>query len=237
MWQEELPVTLQIAAICNDGWVLASDRRQVDHYPLRTSSSVKKLMLVDGRLAYSVWGNRLAVLAGNELVDAISAGRLRIDNENTLRQGLTALGDLVWRRARTDMENDLTPIDPDPNSQGIVVFFPNRADCFWILGVGRRSFAEVHTDKLPIGDRANPATFFLDRYHSLTMSIDELIFLAAHVICLGETFNSSGVSGLDMIVRRGDTISEQNRGELITLKQRSLELDLKLSDCFHPLTH
>lgn len=225
-------MTLQIAAICKDGWVLASDRMQLDdHFTTRVSSSVKKIVVVEELgLTYSFWGNRLAEFAGSELTNSLRANKLSLDNEHRLQEELVNLGNLVWQPAKIDLHTDTRPIDTDPTSQGLAIFLkePFR---FRVLGVGRRSFAEVHSDKAVFGDSRNPATFLLEHYYSDITSVEQLTFLVSHVICLGPEFNSSGVGGrFDVITHKDGKLHELQGHEIALLAQRSFDLDLRIRD-------
>jgi hypothetical protein len=221
----EEPVTLQIAAICDDGWVLASDRRE---QLFRHSSMTKKIFTdFNAKITYATFGTaEVAKLAAQELLNDLVTGRSVLTGDLPTGQWLEALANRAWQNANALFASQ--SINSDPLVQGLTIFFHDRPQEFWIMQLGRQSMVKAFFDKRPRGDFTNPATFFLERYYASNLSAEELTLLAAHVICLAAEFNRSGVAGLDITVCKNGRVRELTAPELRQLRIRSAEIDDKI---------
>lgn len=221
-------MTLQIAAICNTGWVLASDRRELLVH-LRSSTSKISTDRQLGITYALVGASLVAEIAVQELVAEMNAQAL-LKSEMDLKRALEALANRAWQKACDTITSET--IDPDLSAQGLTIFFHDSPTVVWALYIGRISVAQSFSDKRIRGDFTNLANFFVERYYSSALSPSDLAFLATHTICVAPRFNSSGIGGLDITVCENGTVRELSAGEVRQLQQRSLELDMKLGDYF-----
>ena len=126
-------MTFQVAMMASDGWVLASDTRAYDPYPMRVtdhamlapvmSATSKILYRADLSLIYSVFGtDSVARLVGSELESRVAAGV----TPDQRREVLSAAG----------MEGLKRHGKPDIGS-GLLVVFLTPAPQIWVLECGR----------------------------------------------------------------------------------------------------
>jgi hypothetical protein len=226
---EEGPMTLQIAAICETGWMIASDRRQQHG---RMQSMTTKLF-TDKFLSvtYATFGNgEIALIAAEELKRELRGNNLPLNNPQQLQTCLVGLGERIWQRAFDEIKSE--EISPDPLLQGLTIFFHGDPTAFWVLQIGRDSVAQAFEDSWPRGDFANPAMCFWGKYYSSALTPHQLAYLAAHVICIAPYWNRSGIAGLNVTLctKIDDKykVEELSKSELKVIKERSEKLDRSL---------
>ena len=225
-------MTLQIAAICDTGWVMASDRmEQID----RTSSSVNKIFTDDELgITYAVCGSTaVARLAARELIDELRSGSWPITGLQQ-QYWLETIADKAWRDASATITTK--PVEADNTAQGITIFFHNVPTIGWALYIGQSSLAQAFSNKRVRADYTNPAICFFEKYYSPDLLPRQLAYLAAHSICIAPYWNKSGIEGLDITIYENEngkgTIHRMEGGELTHLKKRSDELDHWLTNHF-----
>ena len=183
-------MTLQIAMICDEGWLLASDRRRTESSALRVRSSTDKIV-VSAKLgiAYSCFGDDCAVLVGDELMSNLPSPNP--ESGEAFRLWLIALGNKTWERLT---KNGVTAgISASHTSRGLIICLENSPAKFWLLGIGQQSNAVPITDKYVSGDSRNTARFFVERYHSADLALSRLMLLAVHTIATAEKLNPAAV--------------------------------------------
>jgi hypothetical protein len=115
---------------------------------------------------------------------------------------------------------------------GLTIFFSPEAREFWVLKIGRNSIAHAYMDKCVMGDVANPATYFLERCYRPTLPVSQLIFLAAHIILMGPSFNSVGVGGLNITKCEAGKAESLSLDQLHDLEKRSFQVDEQIGSLF-----
>lgn len=194
---EELPVTLQIAMIASDGWILASDRRSVGHSRQQDGSDAfltKDTRKIEAspsglNLAYMCAGSDDVRRAGIALVDRLKDTNLPFN----------------WQ----DIRSELAPFGKaqQPLSYGsyclTMVFYPPALSKpqLWSVKLRPNPLPEQVTQFDVSGDFNSGARLLPQLYYS-KRSCDELIRLAAFTILYGHLFNPSNVAGLDVLVGR-----------------------------------
>lgn len=233
--QEEEPVTLQIAAICNTGWALASDR--MERLDDRTGTLTDKIFTdADAGVTYATCGNSaVAKLTGYAMLAALKNKSLpgpRFMRERRLCE----IANDAWQQAFDT--TTIRPPDADRSEQGLTIFFHDDPTIGWALFIGKNwSVAESILDKRTRADRTNPAVFFFEKYYRAELSPLPLGYLAAHTICIAPFFNKTGIGGLDVTVceQQPDgtyAISPLSRSQLRELVNQSVELDNYLWEHF-----
>ncbi len=118
-------VTLQVALVGSGGWVLASDRRQLDDSGTRIASTRPKLVIEPALgLAFSYAGDALAIKAGYALADALKTRRISTDEPQAFLSGLVSIGNTVWREASRDFKL-VGLINPAHTARGLFVCLAN----------------------------------------------------------------------------------------------------------------
>lgn len=86
-------------------------------------------------------------------------------------------------------------------------------------------------DNLAIsGDRTNAAIFYAERYHKDVSTVDEGIFLSAHLVVSSEILNTAGIQGLEVAVCSPDGITLMSDEEIKMLRLRSLQNDKRIGN-------
>ena len=225
---EEPRVTLQVGFVAKSGWIIATERTQVDvDGAIRVSDETVKLV-TNEEIACASSGDALSMIAAEQLVETSS----QIDRNRT-RRSLAIFGDNMWER----YHNVCDPPFPEYYNRGLLIGFQEPRDLLWILNVGKRSHATPCPARKLAGDQRNPAAFFL-KYYSRSASLEQLTLLATHIITIGAELNSAGVGrGLDIAVCEegveNGVVRKLSESEVEELQQRSLEADRKISQLFH----
>ncbi len=97
----------------------------------------------------------------------------------------------------------------------------------WHLSFGQHAVMHDQDTKMVYGDPANPLIFFSEEFHKTERTVDELAFLASHIIVAGAKYNAM-IDGLDLIVwREGtDKLEPLNDAALeVRSKQFTADLD------------
>ncbi len=203
MFQEDQEVTLQVAMIGSDGWVLASDRVRVSPGP-RLRSSVNKIVLhEEAGLAYSFFGDDVAAMVGDQLSLEFPKLDVGIEKRSDFRSWLFSLGNREWAKMKDAYPSLLAGSD----NRGLLVFVRNSPERFWLFGIGERSLVmEQQTTKNVVGDAPNTARFFPDYYYSNRVTVAQLTYLAVHTINIGALMNPTGIGlGIDVLTYHAKT--------------------------------
>jgi hypothetical protein len=220
---EEIPMTLQIAMIAKDGWLIASDMCRTLAMRMRTASLTTKIVIGSARdLAYAFAGDDCAILAGIELERQYS--QMPLDNLDLLRSALETLGNASWQKAKRGLP---MPPHPGPN-RSLLIGFAGGTFPLWDLRIGEdRSIAYNVADKIAVaGDDTSPALFFAERYYNSNLTVEALMPLAAHIILTGAHF-SEYVRELEMVVYKAGQFTTHRRGSdlLRRLTENSNKID------------
>jgi hypothetical protein len=210
-----------------DGIVLASDKNTFVYDPT-SNHSVGENFLRSKILIDSTHGIAIAH-AGNEFTERV-AKRIQADD--------SALGVKLTRNKLEDFASAALKEEetPSPGRQGELIIVskddPRRIHyvSFGLLGSNLQVMAELgySETKKRAGDTSNSAIFFSERYHSGEKdTVDQLVFLAAHVIRSARHLNSR-IDGLEVIKCTSDGIKRLTDSEVARLTERSDELDNKI---------
>jgi hypothetical protein len=243
LYQEELPMTFCIFAFASDGWVMAADRAEIATWGegTRVREAAKKIRWDnDARVAACYAGDTVARSIAEDIVTGIRQGRLdpgKHEIEDDRRLAIEEIGN------RT-LETEKTLVGFDRYNSGyfrtILVVLPSQ-EVWKIQGTNssiRATLMPSDNRALFIGDRANPAVFFPQRYYSAfndnLRSVDELIFFAGHSVLEAHFFNRHAIEGLNMLTyKRINGQTSQFRfyedSDLVTLKTKSVALSEKIA--------
>jgi hypothetical protein len=200
----------------------------------RVSSSVTKIVVDPSLgLALSTAGDEFASKAGHELVKRFRSQKIATDDPYEFARSIEALVNKIWREAARDFKS-VGPIDPSHTARGLFVCLAKYPRGILCVGIGRRSYAQWFRDVRVAGDANNAAKFFVARFYSeLKSSLQELIFLAAHVVTIGAKLAPTGVGGgLDIAICEDGMVRLLSESETEGLQQRSLEADRKMGQLF-----
>jgi hypothetical protein len=217
-------MTFQVALKASDGWVLASDTRAYDPYPMRvrdgskvapTLSPVSKIVYrPDLSLIYAIsGGNNLAQQAGTLLENKIKS----VLDVSTRRQLLTEAG------------GEAMIAQPTKGSGGgLLIIFLAPSPEIWTLDVGSSA---VQRPEFGFGGAGNLAMYFVQRLYR-QRSVNELTLLAAYSVLEAAYCNPSVVDGLEMYWSHDGVIHQATALELQNLRERSALLQMRMSELF-----
>lgn len=78
------------------------------------------------------------------------------------------------------------------------------------------------------GDSANSALFFAERYHQTSLTVAELIPLAAHIIVSAHPLNTAGVSGLEIVTCDSSGVKRIPINSIEALERKAQALDIRI---------
>jgi hypothetical protein len=217
---EEFPVTLQVAMKGTNGWLLASDTKE-NQYPfpapslepvqqrVRSASNVPKIFVVRSPdLAYMCAGEQVSRDFANHFVAVRKATSQPLSR------------DFLFDNLRSFCEQD----ERTASSFGWMVLAEHRQKSLWKLLVSQHPDVSEFYDYFVVGDVTNSARFFLERFYE-DRPVEELLFLAAHVIVAGNRLNPTGIGGLEIVFSDGksDQLTEwrTRSHEIFELTKRS----------------
>ena len=222
-------MTLQIAMMASDGWIIASDKRDfVDPIGPRRFRGIGSLtkMILDQTtgMGLAFWGERWASLVGEALIDSYKADWL--SNPDLVKRDFRRIANSVWEREDLSRRS---PGQTEPTLsaawgyRGLIVGLAGASIPFWTIDVGKNSdvMSQQGTEPILAGDVGNPAIFFAYRYFRQNASVEKLKLLAALVVLVARDFNSQGIDGLDLMVCRGRELQVLDADEISNLVAQS----------------
>jgi hypothetical protein len=231
LFSEEVPpMTLHILLTTaeRDGLVWATERSAFLGEGHGNFATVEKIRhLKDQKLAFSAWGDAVAVSAISTFGD-YAVNRNAPSGENELMSWLGEFANSVPTLAKRMGE----PVNP--SARGLFVASLGRSP-----RVYRVSFREGHIPPsvMPIYDQAhatagdveNPANLFVRYYYPrCKRSIEELLLLGVHTLRLAKVLNSYGVGDPDVWACKDGVFEQLGAARLLELVRRSESLDEKL---------
>jgi hypothetical protein len=226
VWQdyEELPVTLQVAMIASDGWVIASDERSTLQGPgwIRQQHDTDKIAYRSG-VASFVWGDECALIAQQRILDELRPIAESIGKPE-FRQAARGIAQEVWQSLARSTSFKLAP----EGIRGITFAAVGNKQEMWDLTFGEHSRMIPIDTKRVFGDPANPVIFFSEQYYEKKAKAAELAILASHIVLQGVRYNRM-VGGLKVM-----TWSEPDTAPRVLdsteLTKRSQALEVALAD-------
>ena len=221
--EEELNMTLQVALVGKDGFVIASDMKAVAESLIRRATEMRQILISEkGDLVCAFSGHHLLSKAANRLLKSASEPGTNISL--CLEAKAEQAFDDYERNIQVTIHGDLIVAIPGTPPQMWNVSFLN----------GQASSQPV-SDRVIRGDRINPAVFFAERYHAVEQSVEELKVLAAHTVIEGGLLDPTYVGGLDVLVStNGEKPRFLEEHELQLLRSRSADIHNALTTAIFP---
>jgi hypothetical protein len=233
-------MTLIIALRGSDGIVLATDTTVServskgisgeDQYP-EIDITLHSRKLLQGKLHGLAAG-----CAGHSAIGFDVARRILKDLEeldyvpDDLNDTLVRIGNEVYERKFPARDTQQRENSECPDIATVIVVNPLTRFCpLWKLAVNRESHAMPSDTKHFAGRQAISPVFFAERYYDKhdEFKIDDLVFLAAHVICTAGRM-TDGIGGLEIMTIRQDKTNFLEANVVEKLQKRSELLDEKL---------
>jgi len=228
VWQEELPMTFNLLAFALNGWVMASDRSQQNLVGnavvrVRTSATVTKILYDESVGAACCFaGDDCAEYVADDIMAELRNGTFVRDQRKQEFERIS--------NARCRSEAVRLGQDWQPRAARTVLLMLCDRQAGWMIHVGERTFARELNPygSVYIGDIANPAVFFPERYYPAYSTqlrrASELVFPMAHSVLEAHALNSSGIYGLDVLAYENGQFHWYSDAELKDLETRSKKL-------------
>jgi 20S proteasome alpha/beta subunit len=201
--EEELNMTLQVALVGKDGFVIASDTKASaggdsikpfsKDYRMYRSAETRKIVVSEDKTL-------VCAFSGHQTVSYVSSRLIRYVNENP--------GVDMSQRLEVVLQDLFATLDDNvqlATKGDLIVAIPAVGGRLWDASFGGGAVCCQETfDRVIGGDFANSAIYFPQAYHSTDRSVDELTMLAAHTIIEGGLRNPMTVGGLDVLVSKND---------------------------------
>ncbi|MGB8411909.1 MAG: hypothetical protein WCE23_03695 [Candidatus Binatus sp.] len=230
-------MTLVVAFLASDSWVLASDTRLYETgFSLDpntnqfisgtvTSSASKIQFDKESGIVFSFSGDGIGGLAGELLID-----KLRSTDATHTRTLLNEVGNETFQKHIAGKSG----INPALSRDLLIIFTKKNPVELWTLGIRASSIPAHHADKALIGDIANGAKLLWQLYYSPEQTCEQLRLLAAHTILMGHESHESLVAGLEMWWGNNQgTANPVEPTELRQLATRSVEIDKRIAKLFN----
>jgi hypothetical protein len=230
--EEEAPVTLQIALIGSDGWVLASDKKA--RSPLESASSwLTTKISYDTEWACSFWGDEIARAVHDQVIDALQSGELSL-KDKIFNAKLRQLSDRVWQSRFASAGEPERAAQAQHGRRGII-FMRKPPHHIVDLSISSQSTLEPSETKTARGDTRSSAVYLLECYYDRNKSqpVSTLKRLAAHTILMSSHINLQNIEGLQIVsCTINGAIVESNKDELEQLVAYSLAIDRDTKKAF-----
>jgi hypothetical protein len=229
-------MTLQVAMIASDGWLLASDLAGTEPVPT----------IVDGQGQPSVAGVRSAepkivrverhsliyAFAGTGSAKSSGAllGTIADGNPAAVVNDRMSFLCAVQQEAKTKYGNPVM----GPDGTLTILFLKPKAE-LWTLHLARCNIIGPRLDPpCAVAGAGNWAMFLPCRYYE-PRPLADLKLLAAHTILTGNYFNPTGVAGLQLwSAKHGEEPEEADEAEIRDLEKRSALLSDSLRTAIFP---
>jgi hypothetical protein len=213
-------MTIQVAMIASDGWVLASDRNAM--FPPRATALTAKIKFSD-EWACSFWGDECAQIVSNRLITESASGNLSLSPPDEER--FRALADDTWRKEYESQSRMAEDHRLAADRRRGVILLTRGQNAIVDLSIGRQSVSRILRTRFVGGDRQNLATYFVERYYSQAATVASLKQLAAHAVLRARDFNHQFIDDVQIVVCENGRVAEVNYAEVEKLKTWSKDLD------------
>lgn len=222
---KEKSMTMQVAMLAKDGFLVASDRL-VSRAQLATEHR-KIIASASGNVVVAAAGSNATGLFAQHWLKTLSDQNLKMSTEETLLESVES----AFADYSVDSPATARAL---PGSRLIVIVQGLRS--LWLVIFDRRPHVQLlagKSESLEINNIANPASFFALQYFSAEKTVDQLLPVAAHTILEGAKIEPDSVGGLDIYVSRtGESPRFLDPAEIDTLCLRSEELHKKITSEF-----
>jgi hypothetical protein len=237
IFQEEVPpMTLHILLMTGrrDGFVWVTERSAFlgsGHGDFATVEKIRHLK--DQELAFSGWGDGLAIAAINEFADHAAGRTGRFSDENEVMSSLMKFANAVQTPAKKAGD----PLNP--LVRGLFVATLGTSPriyrvSFWEGPLPPRVVPIYDQAHATAGDVDNPANLFVRYYYPrCEKSIEELLLLGVHTVRLAKTLNSFGVGDPDVWVCERGEFKQLTPDQIQTYVKLSESLDKKILSSLH----
>jgi hypothetical protein len=233
---EEWPMSFQVGINCNDGVVLASDKKMTRMEGVRTAYQTRKIEIFAAEnMAFCSTGDDFCVsftkIVREENQKSLLAGKCFRD----LKQALIDCVHAARQREAEHRDKRRGEIGKQPRELvgGSTLFVLREASKVQLWCVDTTAqFPNPFPvdDKMVVGDTTNAAVFFLNRYHAeIPSQVDAMLPLAVHTV---RAAKNEFVDGVEAGVFTQSQFRTLNDKELQSAIDVSVSVDLSVGRAF-----
>ena len=207
-------MTLQVAMIGSDGWVLASDMAVFGQHPTADRAEGRPAFLSTTKLVSKIVCRRdlhfIYAFFGDVDQVAAKAGRL-------LEERTASCPEPERRRALlAAIADELSGVE----DSGLLVIFWEPQTELWEVHIGREP---VRCARLTFGGAGNLALYYPFRFYGRNnpLSVKDLKFLAAYTILEGHEINPTVIEDLELWYAERGKVTKAGPDELAAIRQRA----------------
>jgi 20S proteasome alpha/beta subunit len=213
-------MTLQVALIGKDGFVIASDRKTVNEAMVRRTAETTKIIVSDDAdMVCAFSGNHIVSSVAQHVVTTLNSYGDRSDVESRLEKAV---------REKFDSYDGVPKQALATANRAMIVAAYNQKTGrtqLWEVIFNGQPFVNSFLDKAIGGDSINTAIFLIERYYG----VEDLKILAVHTVLEGHALNPSMVGGVDVVVsKHGEKPRLLTDEEVRPLRERSTEIHNKV---------
>ena len=220
-------MTYQITLKGIDGMVMARDRLEVEdsggEFPYPTKSHLTKISVSnDGRFAWSFYGDHMASCVAAKLNEELIP-------EST---GSVWLRDASIRAEIKGMEDWATNGGSGTRLPHGFVLADRQTNGIYKSVLDKRGLSIRDDNYLFTGQDRNAAALIVERFYDPSMTVDELVILAAYSVHVAHYVSPNFVNGLDIAAcRDGSGFRMLSRSESDSCLENAMNLETELRNC------
>jgi hypothetical protein len=178
--------------------------------------------LPEKQIAFSVWGDHIAVSANQEFRERIKAGTVSLSDSENSRDELIAFGKEIAAKHQIPKDEPAKGF-----SRGLLVIYFGEKPTVYRLNLTNPPAAFIIEDLVVAGDPWGPAGSFVHYYWRRTPkhSVGELLLLGAHMIRVAEAMNGITVQGMSAWVYQNNHFRELPDQEANDYMELSKQID------------
>ena len=216
---EELPMTMQVGMVGKNGIVLASDLKwNGDAGGQRESHYASKIKLCEERgIAVACSESEVSLNIASAIIDGFKQ-----DDHLSPIPAIERIAKDAMRRFDEPVFIRSGNIRPQSHCLVVLKGKPGKLFSLKVGPEGQNCSEELQ--KRRAGDPGNPAMFFVESYYT-SRPVEQLVFLAAHVVLMAAHFNSGGIGSIKILVCDKSGFRMLPPDEIERLKSNSNALD------------
>jgi hypothetical protein len=184
----------------------------------REHGATSKLCWQHGGDVAAFAGDECSYFVARDIYDAFKDGSLDFSDEAATQRQLSEIAERCWQRQAQALGDRWIP-GLDRTALTIM------RGALWRIDIANMSGVYRIRDCTVARDSSNTARFFSVLYSDVRKPVDELVFLAAHVINIGHRLNPLLISGLEIALYSSGSLSFLEPSPIERLVSRSNELE------------
>jgi hypothetical protein len=208
-----------------DGLVWVTERAAFLGSGHENFTSVEKLVYLEKhQVAFSGWGDGIALDALGKFSQCVEAGYINLSDQNNIVTSLRTFA------------NNILPIEKklsneDSSARGLIVATISKEPRVYRVSITKNALVMPVYDEVSAtaGDESNPANVFVRYYYPrCKRTIEELMLLGIHTVRLARKLNSRSVGATDAWFCKAGIFRQLNPQEIAQYESLSGSLDTSI---------